>query len=281
MAKKSKELGAEMTGAVTSETYLDFAQELADCAGAVTAPLFRKPLSVEDKNRGGADIVDPVTRADREAEAAIRALISERYPDHGILGEEMGAQRGSSPMTWVIDPIDGTRAFVSGFPVWGTLIALNDGTRPVIGVADQPYTGERFMGWPGGAQLKAAGGMTPLKVRSCESLSSAIVSTTDPAGFPNAADEAAFIAVRDSTMLHRYGGDCYAYCLLAMGCLDLVIESGLKPWDVQALIPIVEGAGGLMTDWRGGPAYDGAQVIAAGDARVHAEALAILASAAL
>ncbi|MDA5192865.1 histidinol-phosphatase [Govanella unica] len=256
--------------------YAAFAERLADAATAVTLKYFRNPIDVVNKAAGEA--FDPVTAADRDAEAIIRALITETYPDHGIFGEEHGQSTATlkNGPTWVIDPIDGTRAFISGLPLWGTLIALNDGTRPVIGLIDHPATGERFMGTPG----QATGNRQPIKTRACTSLASAILSTTDPDLFLAGDERAAYDAVAAKVRLKRYGYDCYAYAMVAAGHLDLVIESGLQPYDVQAVIPVIEAAGGVMTSWSGGPADQGGQVIAAGDRRLHAAALDILRSAA-
>lgn len=256
---------------------LDFAGSLADAAREQTLPYFRRPIAVEDK--GAAGLYDPVTQADRAAETAIRTRIKSAYPDHGILGEEHGFEPGASPFTWVIDPIDGTRSFIAGVPLWGTLIALNDGERPILGVMDQPYLRERFVGSRLGAALVAGSERRALQTRLCVDLSSAVLLCTDPGMFEGAEHEA-FATLSAKVRLRRFGTDCHAYGLLAHGLVDLVVESGLKPYDIQALVPIIEAAGGMVTNWNGGPAYDGGQVIAAGDARTHAAALAILAGAA-
>lgn len=255
-----------------------FALELADAAGAVTLPHFRSGLAVDHKE--GRHAFDPVTAADRGAEAAIRKLIGERYPDHGILGEEYGTQTGTNGLTWVLDPIDGTRSFISGVPLWGTLIALNDGTAPVIGLMDQPYIGERFIGRPGGSELIGRMGTTPLKTSTCKTLNTALLGNTDPGMFTRDDERAAFREISSKVKLRRFGGDSYFYCLLAAGTLDLVIESGLEPYDIQALIPIIEQAGGVVTNWAGGDPQNGGQVIAAATPELHAQALKILKSAA-
>ncbi|WOF75073.1 histidinol-phosphatase [Parvibaculaceae bacterium PLY_AMNH_Bact1] len=249
----------------------DFACTLASAAAKVTLKHFRSDLGVDNKLDGNA--FDPVTIADRDAETAIRALIEEHYPDHGILGEEHGVKPGTSPFKWVLDPIDGTRSFISGVPLWGTLIALNDGKYPVVGVMDQPYTGEQFVGRPGQAEFLRDGQRKKLSTRACASLSDAILGCTDPAMFTDPAELNAFSDVRSKARLTRYGTDCYFYCLIAAGHADLVIEASMQPYDIQALIPIVEGAGGIVTNWQGGDAQDGGRIIAAGDKRVHAEAL--------
>ncbi len=254
-----------------------FAERLADAAAAVSMGYFRQPIDIT--NKAGEFAFDPVTRADQEAEAAMRALITATYPDHSIIGEEHGVTENgnlyTSRYSWVLDPIDGTRAFISGLPLWGTLIALHDGIKPIISVMDHPATGERFVGIPGKSWLKDR----VLKTRPCASLSDATLSTTDPALLAPGSERDAYDAVAEKTRLIRYGYDCYAYAMVALGFMDIVVEAGLKPYDVQALIPVVEGAGGIVTNWSGGPADQGGQIIAAGDKRVHAEALEILRSA--
>ena len=227
-----------------------FAGRLADASGAVILPYFRTEMPVDDKADlwGGAKGYDPVTEADRNAEAAIRALIEAEYPGHGILGEEHGEKKGTEPFTWVLDPIDGTRAFITGLPLWGTLIALNDGTKPVVGVMDQPFTKERYIGNPAGAFLDGR----RLKTRACPSLAHARLMTTSPHLFRTEEDRAAFERVAAKAQLVRYGGDCYAYAMIAAGQVDVVVETGLEAYDIQALIPIVEGAGGRVTSWEGG-----------------------------
>lgn len=244
--------------------YQAFAEQLADAAAAAIAPYFRAELAVDDK---GGRLFDPVTAADKAAERAMRELILARYPEHGILGEEEDAVAGSSPLTWVLDPIDGTRAFITGLPLWGTLIALNDGERPVLGVMNQPFTGERYTGSPAGAWRNG----TPLRTRACKSLSSARLMCTTPDMFDSAARRAAFEAVAADAQLLRFGGDCYAYCMLASGFVDAIVEASLQPYDVQALMPIVEGAGGVMTAWDGSSAQHGGAIVACGDPALHAQ----------
>ncbi|MBD1551731.1 histidinol-phosphatase [Pseudomonas typographi] len=240
-----------------------FAETLAQAAANAALPHFRTRHAVENKLEGG---FDPVTLADKGAEQAMRALIHARYPEHGILGEEYGEEPGSSPLTWVLDPIDGTRAFITGLPLWGTLIALNDGTRPVLGVMSQPFTGERFVGSAEGAWL----GEQRLHTRRCASLADAVLMSTSPQLFDIPSRKAVFDTLSGQARMTRYGGDCYAYCMLAMGLVDVVIEDNLKPYDVQALIPIIEAAGGCMTAWDGGTAQHGGAVVAAGDPVLHA-----------
>lgn len=264
---------------------LAFADELADAARAAILPHFRTAVATEAKNAPGRGY-DPVTVADKAAEQAIRTLIEQRYPAHGILGEEFGSKAGRE-YCWVIDPIDGTRAFLAGLPLWGVLIGLLHNGKPLIGVIDQPYIGERFRGWPGGANFTNAAGTKPLRASACETLRDAKIATTDPFLFTGG-EAGGFEHLRATAKITRFGCDCYAYAMVAAGALDLVAESGLAPWDVAALAPVIEGAGGMVTDWRGAPLSgaffaDGkarAQVIAAGDPRPHAEALVSLRRAA-
>jgi histidinol phosphatase-like enzyme (inositol monophosphatase family) len=253
--------------------YQSFAEQLADAAASAIQPYFRKELEVEDK--GGSQF-DPVTVADKAAERAMRRLIHARYPTHGILGEEGEAEVGSSGLTWVLDPIDGTRAFIIGLPLWGTLIALNDSQRPVLGIMNQPFTGERYIGTPVGAWCNA----TPLRTRSCRNLSSARLMCTTPDMFDTPERRAAFEVVAANAQLLRFGGDCYAYCMLASGFVDVIVEASLQPYDVQALIPIIEGAGGVITTWAGGSAQNGGTVVACGDPGLHAQVVELLRHAA-
>jgi len=258
-------------GVPVDAALLAFAHRLADVAAAITLPLFRTPLDVADKGDRVHE-VSAVTRADRDAEAAMCALILATHPDHGVLGEEGGHSNTDARLTWVLDPIDGTKAFITGFPTWGTLIALNDRGRPILGIADQPFTRERFVGHDGTAALNGR----PLGVRACATLAEARLGMTTVRMFRRAEERAAFERMQARVALVRPGGDCYSYCMVAHGLLDLAVEGDLAPWDIQALIPIVEGAGGVVTGWDGGPAAGGGCVIAAGDRRVHAQALAIL-----
>ncbi|MFW8636937.1 histidinol-phosphatase [Cribrihabitans pelagius] len=252
---------------------LEVAHRMADAARAAILPYFRaEGLEAENKLSSG---FDPVTAADRAAEQAMRAVLAELRPRDGILGEEFGAAKGSSGRTWVLDPIDGTRAFLSGTPTWGVLIALSDHSGPVLGVIDQPYTGERFTGAPGVAAMTGPLGERRLRARPPRPLEEAILFTTFPeVGTP--AERAAFERVAAEARLTRYGTDCYAYALLAAGQIDLVIEAGLNAYDIQAPIAVIEAAGGLVTSWQGGPAHDGGQVLAAANPEIHAAALKLL-----
>ncbi|WP_156679919.1 histidinol-phosphatase [Sphingomonas profundi] len=245
------------------------AHRLADAAGAAIRPFFRAAFAMEAK----AD-ASPVTQADRAAEAAIRAILAAERPADGIVGEEYGSEREDAERVWVLDPIDGTRSFIAGRPIFGTLIALMEGGRPVLGVIDQPIGGERWIGAHGRPTLLNG---APARARACARLADAHLATTGPRYFA-AGQAAAFDRVGDAARDILWGGDCYNYALLASGHLDLVIEAGLKLYDLAALVPVVEGAGGRMRDWRGAPldaASDG-RVIAAGDAAVMDEALALL-----
>lgn len=252
---------------------LTVALELADVAGAAVLPHFRKAgLAIDTKGGSG---FDPVTEADRAAEMAMRAHLARRRPEDAILGEEVGATPGISGLTWVLDPVDGTRAFLSGTPTWGILIALSDDSGPRLGVIDQPWTGERFVGTPDGAWSDGPRGRQPMTARAPRPLSEAILFSTFPEiGTP--AERAAFGALSERCRLTRYGLDCYAYALVAAGQIDLVVEAGLHPYDIHAPIAVIEAAGGVVTDWQGRAAHGGGRVIAAANRQIHAEALALL-----
>jgi myo-inositol-1(or 4)-monophosphatase len=252
-----------------------FANRLADASGAVIKPFFRAGIAVTNKQGGHA--FDPVTEADKGAERALRDLISRERPDDAILGEEFGATPGKNKYRWVLDPVDGTRAFITGRHEWGSLIALEQDGVALLGILDQPVLGERFIGVNGAAHLVQKGRSTPLKTRACAELSDAILCATDPSAYFSHAELTAFTRVKEKTRMTRYGGDCYLFAALALGFVDLVIEAGFHAWDAAALIPLVEGAGGMMTDWRGGSCASGKTILAAGDKRVHAAAMELLA----
>jgi histidinol phosphatase-like enzyme (inositol monophosphatase family) len=267
--------GAPAVGARLPQGVLEIAHRAADAARAPCLAHFRaEGLRADDKS-GGAGW-DPVTAADRAAEAAIRTVLAQARPDDAVLGEEDAARPGTSGWTWVVDPVDGTRAFVVGAPTWGVLIGLNDGTRPVLGLMDQPWTGERFWGDGAAARWRRGAEERPLRARRGMPLAQARMSTTYPE-VGTEAEQAAFDRVRARVRVTRYGLDCLAYALLAAGQLDLVIEAGLQPYDIQALIPIVEGAGGVVTTWDGGDAQQGGRVLAAADADLHRAVMALLA----
>ncbi len=251
------------------------AHALAAASAEAIRPHFRCAMQIDNKAEAGK--FDPVTVADRAAERAILEHLRRAWPEHGIEGEEYGAHAGASPYRWIIDPIDGTRAFILGLPTWGTLIGLVHGESPVFGMMNQPFTSERFWSGETAAMFRGPDGMEhSLKARKCPALAEAMFMTTAPELFKTDAERSGFEAIRAATRSTRYGGDCYAYCMLAAGHVDLVVEAGLQSYDISPLIPIIEGAGGVCTSWSGGSAARGGNVIAAGDARVHAAALEIL-----
>jgi len=258
---------------MTAVDFTRFVHDLADASGDAIRPFFRTSLGVEDKSHGAG--FDPVTAADRAAEAAMRALIRRTFPTHGVIGEEFDDERTDAEYVWVLDPIDGTKSFISGMPAWGTLIALLRAGEPVYGLMHQPFIRERFFGDGRTARYRGPAGERMLGVRACGRIEEAVLFTTSPL-LMNEADRAAFGAVERRARLSRYGGDCYAYCMVAAGHVDLVIETGLKPHDVAALVPIIRGAGGIMTTWEGERAEHGGRIIAAGDRRVHEAAMRLL-----
>lgn len=257
---------------------LAFADTLADAARAAILPHFRTHHTVNHK---GGERFDPVTDADEAAERAMRALIEREFPEHSVLGEEFGGTLASEGYQWILDPIDGTRAFIAGLPTWGVLIGLYHDGRPLIGVMDQPYLDERYRGWMSaedkGATCTSRGETRSLRVRACERLSEAILSTTDPYLF-HGEEANAFARMRSRAKLTRYGYDCYAYCMLAAGHIDCVMESGLKPFDIAALIPILSGAGGGVCSWTGGDASAGGRVLAYGHVALRDGALPLIGS---
>lgn len=254
------------------EDFLDFANRLADAAAAVLRKYYRAPIVVETK----AD-ASPVTIADREAEQVLRELIRSAHPDHGIDGEELAAERLDSEFVWQLDPIDGTKSFVSGRPLFGTLIGLTRGGRPVLGVIDQCILNERWVGTAGGSTWNGE----RIRVRPCPALDQAVLSVTSPLMFETPEDRAAFAQIERAVRFPLYGGDCYAYGLLAMGLIDLIVEADMDAHDFVPLVPVIEGAGGIITDWQGAPltrASDG-RLVAAGDPGIHARALELIAAA--
>jgi myo-inositol-1(or 4)-monophosphatase len=251
-----------------------FANRLADASGAVIRPYFRQRIDVAHKE--GKQAFDPVTEADKGAERAIREMIARARPADAILGEEYGQTPGTSGYRWVLDPVDGTRAFITGRHEWGSLIALEKDGAAVLGILDQPVLGERFIGVNGMAKLIQDGTTIPLKTRACADLQSAILCATDPSAYFQPYEQEAFARVARATRMTRYGGDCYLFAAMALGFVDLIIEAGFHAWDVAALIPLVEGAGGVITNWQGGSAASGQQILAAGDRRVHDAALKLL-----
>ena len=249
------------------------ADAIADAARVETLRYFRQVgLTAESKRED----FDPVTVADRDAETAMRAILSERRPNDSVLGEEHGLHEGTSGLTWVLDPIDGTRGYISGTPTWGVLIAVSDADGPFLGVIDQPYIGERFYGGPGRSEMIGPLGARALGVRGTTDLADATLFSTFPE-VGTKAEATAFARVASEVRLTRYGCDCYAYALLAAGQIDLVIEAGLQSYDVQAPIAVIKAAGGIVTDWAGGPVHAGGRVVAAATPELHRAALALVA----
>lgn len=250
----------------------DFSLELARAAGTTARTYFRRPVTIENKAGGG---FDPVTSADRAIETLLRDAILERYPEHGIVGEEAAARAAQSRYTWLIDPIDGTRSFMTGSPLWGTLIGLVRDGMPLLGVLCQPVLDEVFLGGPGGTWLIRGDRRERLGTRQCHELSQASLACTHPDLFAGAAADA-FTALAKRCLMSRFGGDCYNYAMLAAGFIDLVVEGELKAYDIVPLIPVVEGAGGVVSDWQGRPALNGGLVVAAATPELHARALDVL-----
>lgn len=251
---------------------IEVAHALADAARNAILPFFRRDFTTENK---AADGFDPVTQADRAAEKAMRDILAQRRPRDGIIGEEFGCSVGQSGLTWILDPIDGTRAFLCGATSWGVLIAVADESGPIYGLVDQPYIGERFEGGFDRALLEGPLGKLSLKARGGRSLDQAILMTTFPE-VGSQVEGAAFKSLSEKTCLTRYGLDCYAYAMLAAGQIDLVVEAGLQIYDIAAPMALVQAAGGVVTDWRGGSAAQGGRVIAAASPELHDAALAIL-----
>lgn len=259
---------------MTAVDFAAFVDDLATVSGTAILPFFRTAIAAADKSQNGLPF-DPVTEADRAGEAAMRQMIRRTFPSHGIVGEEYGDERSDAEFVWVLDPIDGTKAFISGIPTWGTLVGLLRNGAPCFGLMHQPFTRERFSGDGGSASWRGQSGRRELRTRSCESLDKAILSCTSPRMFRDEKLEA-FERVEREVRLARFGYDCYAYCMLAAGQMDLVIETDLKPYDIVALVPIIEGAGGVVTTWTGEPAAMGGSIVASGDKRLHEKALELL-----
>ena len=262
---------------IVDEKMVAFANRLADASGAVIRPFFRQRIEVVHKP--GVHAFDPVTEADRGAERAIRAIIERERPQDAILGEEYGekpAGLSANKWRWVLDPVDGTRAFITGRHEWGSLIALEHDGVPVLGMLDQPVLGERFLGVNGRSVLIEGDKRTPLHVRACDEMGQAILCATDPDAYFMPDQQAAFQRVKKAVRMTRYCGDCYLFAALAMGFIDIVIEANFSRWDIAALIPLVEGAGGVITSWDGGDCRDGRTILACGDRRIHQQAIALL-----
>ncbi|MEZ5596236.1 MAG: inositol monophosphatase family protein [Pseudomonadales bacterium] len=253
--------------------FLAFACEVAVEAGSRTLQWFRTAMHVENKLDG--EKFDPVTAADRAAEAVVRERVQQRFPTHGVLGEEFGATAGCG-LTWVIDPIDGTRAFMSGMVHWGLLLALFDGEEPIVGVMYQPFTQELWYGDGRSAFYRRGEVVQPLRTRQIQNLGDAVLGVTNPKLIPDEIHRRRYEDLEKSVRLARYGGDCYLYGVLAMGFLDIGVDGGLQPYDIQALIPIICGAGGLVTNWDGGSAAFGGNILASGCVAIHEAALRLL-----
>jgi histidinol phosphatase-like enzyme (inositol monophosphatase family) len=262
-----------------ARSLLPLAARLSDAARAAILPIFRTTAASTPQNKDLSGF-DPVTEADRASERVMREIITAERPDDGIEGEEYGSTPGTSGLTWYLDPIDGTRAFVAGLPSWCVLIGLVKNGNPILGIIDQPWLDERYVGVGDEAWLDCRGARTKLKTRDCPQLTQAVLSTTDPF-ILTPPERGAFEHIRATARLTRYGLDAYAYARLAAGTIDMVIESGLKPHDVAALFPVIEGAGGVVTDWRGGPAQLGGQIVAAANRTILDEALISLRRSAL
>lgn len=255
--------------------FFAFAERMSEAARLASMAHFRNGPKVENKDPNG---FDPVTVADRDTETALRAVIEAHFPDHGIHGEEFPDKKADSVFSWILDPVDGTRAYMSGLPVWGVLAGMMKNGKPVFGMMDQPFTGELFLGGPGVAMWKRGWQQRGLSVSDCTRLQDATLCTTDPFLF-SGSELQSFISLRHVTQLQRYGLDCYAYCMLAAGQVDLVIETDLQDYDIAPLIPIIEGAGGMVRNWRGGSAVNGGQVVAAATSELMEAALEYLSPA--
>ncbi len=262
-----------MSDRAQPQDFIAFAERLADAARAEALPWLESGGVAADKNEGGA--FDPVTEADRSAERAMRALIEMEYPDHGIAGEEFGAKPARGPWSWSLDPIDGTRAFICGLPSWTVLIALLRDGAPVLGIIDAPRLDERCVGVGTCGTLVTGGRRTPLQVSGCGEIGQARLTSTDPGLFAGAEAEG-FERIRLAARVTRYGLDAYGYARLAAGWIDLVVESGLKPHDYQALIPVVRAAGGVIGNWEGGSDFSRGRLVAAASQALFDEAVALL-----
>ncbi len=258
----------------STDTLLTFAIELAQAAGPIALPLFRSALSVDNKQAGG---FDPVTQADRAAEQAMRDLIEERYPDHGIFGEEFDEKTGSSDFTWILDPIDGTRSFISGTPTWMTLVGLKQDGRMIAGAAGQPFTDEIFAGSRSGAYLLHAGRKTELHCTGETDLAKVLAGTTAPYLFEKHGHQDRLKRIENTVQHLRFDADAYFHCMVAAGQLGIAIDTGLQPYDIAALIPIVEAAGGIVTTWDGKDASGGGDILVAANQALHEQAMALLA----
>lgn len=257
----------------STDALLAFAVELAQAAGPIALPLFRTPIAVDNKLAGG---FDPVTQADRAAEKVMRAMIEEHYPDHGIFGEEFGHTTGNSDFTWILDPIDGTRSFISGTPTWMTLVGLKHKNRMIAGVAGQPFTDEVFSGSEAGSHLLRMDRTTELRCTGETDLANVLAGTTAPYLFRKHGHEERLLRIENAVQHLRFDADSYFHCMVAAGQLGISIDTGLQPYDIAALIPIIEGAGGIVTTWDGADASDGGDILVAANKALHEQAMALL-----
>ncbi len=257
----------------STDALLAFAVELAQAAGPIALPLFRTAMAVDNKQAGG---FDPVTQADRAAEKIMRAMIEERYPDHGIFGEEFGHKTGKSDFTWILDPIDGTRSFICGTPTWMTLVGIKHKDRMIAGAAGQPFTDEIFSGSEAGAHLLRADQKSELRCTSETDIGKVLAGTTAPYLFRKHGHEERLLRIENAVQHLRFDADSYFHCMVAAGQLGISIDTGLQPYDIAALIPIIEGAGGIVTTWDGADASDGGDILVAANQALHEQAMALL-----
>ncbi len=250
-----------------------FAIALAEASAAEILPYFRRNTAVDVKD---GPVWDPVTEGDRAGERIIRNMIEERYPDHGIHGEEFGIKEARAPFTWVLDPVDGTRSFVCGMPTWATLIGLSYEGRPAVGLMNQPVVGDMFYGSPEGAWHDYRGQTSHIASRKNVSLSRASIGTTAPELYRSEENQRRFQALKARAQLTRYGGDAYFFCMMAAGHIDIAMDCGLQPYDITPLLPIVTGAGGFAAEWTGGDMSKGGNVITAGSRALLDEAMDIM-----
>ncbi len=251
--------------------YMVFGQSILEEAGDIALQYFRTSLVVDNKKADGG--FDPVTQADKAVETFIRQRLAAEFPDHGIIGEEFGTSNTQHPIQWIIDPIDGTRSFMTGMTGWGILLGMiNDGV-PAIGFMHQPYIGETWIGSASGTRFLRNGKSTNVVARRNIKIADSVLYSTHPEMFQNPQGLRNFGKLSKQVKLMRFGGDCYAYCLLAMGFIDIIVEDDLQPYDILPLIPIIEGAGGITTDLAGNPPHQGGLVVTAASRELHEQAL--------
>jgi len=256
------------------EALLSFAKKMADRSAVEIMRLFRQEIDIANKE--GDEGFDPVTDADRTAERVMREMVKKHWPDHDFFGEEFENQNRNAEYQWCVDPIDGTRSFIMGIPTWGTLIGLKKSGLPYLGLMNQPFTSERYWSTETETHYSGPDGAKKLSTRHCDNIENAILATTDPGLFQDGVEKESFAKVATRTRLNRYGSDCYAYCMLASGTCDVIVEAGLKPFDIMALIPIVENAGGRVTTWTGDDPSNGGRILATGDRALHDKVLDLL-----